>query len=264
MPAIYAHYSFGRQVFRQLDPQLRKIISTYKTEFRTGLQGPDFLFFYNPLKANDMSRLGSEIHSRKASVFLKHALKILSITGMDSPEGAYIMGFICHFILDSSVHSYIDEMAAAKGKNHTLQETEFDRYMMKRDGFDPIRYPVHKLVDHSRDLAATVTVFYEGTSTVSVWQCLRFMHETKKILRVGGPVSQTAKLSVVNLALGKGDEHVDHLMKIKEDPGCIPICLELAERFDRAIPECAAEIEGFCRTVRGEEKLSGRFYRNFT
>jgi len=263
MPAIYAHYSFGRQVFRQLDPQLRKIISKYKTEFRIGLQGPDFLFFYNPLKANDKSRLGKEIHERNASVFLKHALKILSITGLDSAEGAYIMGFICHFILDSSVHSYIDEMVKAKGKSHTLQETEFDRYMMKRDGYDPLRYPVHKLADHSRELASTVSVFYEGTSTVSVWQCLRFMYETKKVLRVSGPVSQTAKLSLVSKALGKDDEHVDHLMKIKEDPGCIPICQELARRFDLAIPECAAEIEGFQRTLSGEDKLSERFYRNF-
>ena len=63
MPAIYAHYSFGKKVFRQLPNDLKKIAGTYKREYLAGLQGPDFLFFYNPLRKNRYGELGSRIQT---------------------------------------------------------------------------------------------------------------------------------------------------------------------------------------------------------
>ena len=115
MPAIYAHYSFGKMVYRQLPVSLRDVVRNYKKEYIAGLQGPDFLFFFNPVVKNRYGRLADEIHAENASVFLERAAKILGVTGIDSPEGAYIMGFICHFMLDSSCHGFVDRMAGETG-----------------------------------------------------------------------------------------------------------------------------------------------------
>ena len=58
---------------------------------------------------------------------------------------SYVYDFICHFILDETCHGYIDEKIAASGISHTEIEVEFDRMLMVKDGYDPIR---HKLTGH--------------------------------------------------------------------------------------------------------------------
>lgn len=263
MPAIYAHYSFGKKVYRQLPAVLKKVIREYKEDYMAGLQGPDFLFFFNPLVKNRYTQLGHQIHEENASVFLERAVKILKVTGMDSPEGAYIMGFICHFMLDSSCHGFVEQMIGETGESHIEQETEFDRYMMERDGKCALRYPVHRLVDDSQELAETMSVFYRGVSTFTVRLSQERMRLIRRVLFCPNGVKRSLMTGLLRLIFGSDGEYVSFVMQTHANPACEEVCQGLAARFDRAIPECVQEIQGFVKSVEQGEALSERFERNF-
>ncbi|MDY2627668.1 MAG: zinc dependent phospholipase C family protein [Lachnospiraceae bacterium] len=263
MPAIYAHHSFGKKVYRQMPVSVKKIVRKYSREYAAGLQGPDFLFFFNPLVKNRYGQLAHEIHDEKASVFLERAVKILKVTGMDSPEGAYIIGFICHFMLDSSCHGYVDRMIGETGESHTEQEMEFDRYMMEKDGRCALRYPVYRLVNDSQELAETMSVFYKGVSTFTVRVSQERMRGIKRLLFSPGILKRSVLIGLLELIFGSDGEYVSFVMKTSANPGCAEINRGLAARFDQAVPECVKEIKGFIRSVADGDELSDRFERNF-
>lgn len=47
---------------------------------------------------------------------------------------AYLLGFVCHFALDSACHGYIENKIAVSGVTHTEIESEFDRSLLLQDG----------------------------------------------------------------------------------------------------------------------------------
>lgn len=47
---------------------------------------------------------------------------------------AYLYGYLCHFMLDSECHPYIDLYMEEKDLGHLEIETDFDRYLMEKDG----------------------------------------------------------------------------------------------------------------------------------
>ena len=49
---------------------------------------------------------------------------------------AYMLGFGCHYILDSTCHSYVNQVAKEGKISHTLLEKEFDRMLMYETGKD--------------------------------------------------------------------------------------------------------------------------------
>lgn len=263
MPAIYAHYSFGKKVYRQMPAPVKEIVRKYKREYTAGLQGPDFLFFFNPLVKNRYGQLGHQIHEEDASVFLERAAKILRVTGMDSPEGAYIIGFICHFMLDSSCHGFVNQMIGETGESHTEQETEFDRYMMEQDGKCALRYPAYRLVNDSQELAETMSVFYKGVSTFTVRISQERMRLIRRFLFAPGALKRGILIGLMKLLFGADREFISFVMKTHANPVCQEICQGLAARFYDAVPECVQEIEGFIETVSGGRELSDRFDRNF-
>ena len=58
MPASYTHQQFGNQVLNKLEnTTIKKIINDNLNLYNIGLQGPDILFFYQPLKKNPLENL---------------------------------------------------------------------------------------------------------------------------------------------------------------------------------------------------------------
>ena len=52
MPTTYAHYTFGQEVLKNLDGEIKKIIDKNIDLYNIGLHGPDILFYHKPLKSN--------------------------------------------------------------------------------------------------------------------------------------------------------------------------------------------------------------------
>lgn len=96
MPSTYAHYCFGKAVYRRLPQEIQEEIKAYSPLYMTGLHGPDILFYYKPLKPNAINRIGYGMHGRPAVEFFEKAW----MRARELPEGrggfAYLYGFICH------------------------------------------------------------------------------------------------------------------------------------------------------------------------
>ena len=130
MPAVAAHYYFGQDVLKLLAGDIKELIEGHKPAFDLGLQGPDILFYYKVWKKNEVVRLGHELHRENADTLILKALK--NIKKSESPEArAYMLGFACHFVLDSTFHGRISELAA-KDREHRELEAELDRQVMEK------------------------------------------------------------------------------------------------------------------------------------
>ena len=108
MPAVYAHRRFGEKVLAACqNDEARTAIETYQDLFNIGLQGPDILFYYDPLRQNPYKAAGDALHDAPAAPFFEAGAAHVN----GRPEGqallSYLLGFLCHFVLDSECHSYI-------------------------------------------------------------------------------------------------------------------------------------------------------------
>lgn len=109
MSDLITHDLFGRDVY---DKQFQFIGGSRDeaNAFLLGCQGPDPLFFaaLTPKFANFRS-VGSAMHSRKPSELINNFKQSLSILPSEekSVGRAYALGFVCHYLLDTTVHPFI-------------------------------------------------------------------------------------------------------------------------------------------------------------
>lgn len=143
MPNYYAHLKFGSRVLAAVPESLRVRLEKEKDAYALGQYGPDPLFFYHPVTNNPARVMGLGMHKqslRPVAERLRQAVE----KGLPCADG-YAAGFLCHFALDSRCHEYIERITAAGLATHAGIESEFDRFLMVRDGVDPFRETPLKL-----------------------------------------------------------------------------------------------------------------------
>ncbi len=109
MPAIITHDTFGRETY----DELHSLIGGSQDEvdaFLLGNQGPDPLFYsVTSRRLRSVHRLGSRMHCERPSELLvafKQSLRLLD--ERDRRIGrAYALGFLCHYLLDSTMHPFV-------------------------------------------------------------------------------------------------------------------------------------------------------------
>lgn len=168
MPALYAHDRFGAKVSERLEGELREIVTKYYTQFSIGLQGPDIFFFYKPYTNNKIVKYGNHLHHISAMPFFHHAISVVKKKGRNSREYAYLMGFICHFILDSECHPYVEEMIGKTGVQHLEIEEEFEKLLLRMDDHDAFAYPLADLVPTDVLTAVAIYPFYSKSMTPGI------------------------------------------------------------------------------------------------
>lgn len=168
MPALITHDTFGRDVY----DRRHSFIGGTRDEadaFLLGNQGPDPLFYsvLSP-RLHAVHRLGNRMHNEKPSELLeafKQSLFVLK-EGERGIGRAYALGFLCHYLLDSTMHPFVffqQYQACDAGEPgldrshgsevHGVIESEFDELVLytKRGEtiatFDPSR-EVLKASDH--------------------------------------------------------------------------------------------------------------------
>lgn len=116
MPAIMTHDFFGRDAADTVSSQVTLISKDAHDAFMLGNQGPDPLFYLriDPL-INKQSRVGNLMHhARPAKLVLALHDALSMLTKSERAVGnAYAAGFLCHYLLDCSVHPlvYANEIA---------------------------------------------------------------------------------------------------------------------------------------------------------
>ena len=108
MPGIATHYIFGVEVHRELQGLIGA--NDHEREaFLLGNFGPDpFLFLRVAPIATRYRTLGSRMHGKKPTELLAavHSHLIADSRGTQVTR-AYALGFMCHYLLDSTVHQLV-------------------------------------------------------------------------------------------------------------------------------------------------------------
>lgn len=262
MPALYAHDRFGAMTARRLDGELREIVRKYYPQFRIGLQGPDIFFFYRAYKSNRVTRYGNHLHHSFALPFFRHALKVVKTYGRDSRQYAYLLGFICHYILDSECHPYVSEMMEKTEVSHLEIEEEFEKLLLYMDGKNAVAYPLARLVPTDDDTVEAIRPFYNDIHPKIVKQSLKDMKLVRRIFRAPGPVKRGFLNTAMKIA-GKYDTYKGLMLQRKDNPKCGESNSGLLDRMVAAVDVSVRMINSFDESLQTGKDLDARFNRTF-
>ena len=261
MPTTYAHDLFGKMVYHRLDPEIQEKIKKYQTTYQIGLHGPDILFYVRPFHKNRFNQMAHRLHREEATGFFERGRELYQKTGNEEIL-VYLLGFICHFMLDSTCHPYISEYMKKTGARHDEIETEFDRALMVRTGKDPFHYQPGSVIRIEKNSVDAISEVMEGMSHKDI---VRALMGSKFYTRL--PICDSEKKRKIKLAVARilfmyrlADGRI-----IRGEPK--DICLEstqhLTQLFLQTVPEAAAMINEYYKQRNGSDRLNVRFDRNY-
>lgn len=262
MPSTYAHYKFGQLVLRNLREDIMMNIINNKPLYDIGLHGPDILFYYKPLYRNSVNQTGFGMHDQKANLFFERAREVIRNSHTKTRSLAYVLGFICHFVLDSECHGYIEEKIQKSGISHTEIEVEFDRMLMVYNNHNPLK---HRLTNHiipKIQYAETIAPFFENVSAAEVQKSLKSMIRYNNLLIAPGKMKRKMIYALLR-ATGNYEDMHGLIVNFKSNKACTDSCNELEKRFAAAIDLAVCLIEQYSDNVRSTEPLNTRFNRTF-
>lgn len=273
MPTTYAHYRFGRDVYKHLPPQAQAVIQAHGGLYNIGLHGPDLLFYYKVYKKNPVSSTGFTMHDQPGKEFFQQAAQLMKrryprrsqkpgFSFLTSSKYAYLFGFLCHFALDSNCHPYVERMVRETSISHSEIEAELDRHLMMRDGLNPM---VCRPTSHLRPkvfYGSVISGFFPGISPGQIVASIRSMRFCCNLL---APSGQKLRFVVLRLLRGTPLPVTVREMIIKErpNPACRPITRELEQRYLAAIHDASQLIVNFMDHVENGTPLDSRLNHTF-
>lgn len=260
MPTTYAHDLFGRLVCRELPGDLQNLIRQHQMMYRIGLQGPDILFYYHFYKKNGINQLGTLLHEQKATPFFE---RCRALADGDPETAAYVLGFLCHYMLDSTCHPYIAEYMAKSGAAHDELETEFDRLLMEKTGRNPCSFhPAASLRlsgAQAEKIAEVIGASISEEEIRSSVGSLRFLTGLVVCKSRGKYRVFDAIMGAAGISSFRG-----HLMGPDKSRRCEEGVQGLYALMKTAVPETAALAEEYLSEISCENKpLNPRFDRNY-
>lgn len=167
MPAVYAHRVFGDAIINTLSHSLFERLEPHLPLFRMGLHGPDLLFYYKPLRKTPLRTMGDLLHERSGRQVLGCMLDTLPTLPLEQQDAgfAYILGFACHYLLDSACHPYVEQLTKAGKAPHCTIEGELDLWLIAAEEKKPSEVdPVSHLAELSADDCAVIAPFFAALS----------------------------------------------------------------------------------------------------
>lgn len=130
MPYNYTHALVGLTALDQSNSRVQSLVQEHRGAFLCGTMGPDPYFgdeMPKPLFAPCRKAVADRLH---ALDMREIAAVLLSLAAESPAKRAYALGFLCHFLLDTNAHPYIE--ARYSGKAHTPAEIQIDLMMTDR------------------------------------------------------------------------------------------------------------------------------------
>ena len=258
MPSTYAHYRFGQEVLKELPNDIKKIIIENKELYDIGLHGPDILFYYLPLKTNEINSIGYNMHEKTGKEVFDTFRKMMTSKKQINHYLAYYYGFICHFALDATCHGYIEKRIHESGVSHGEIEVEFDRFLMIEDGLDPIR---HKLTNHiipSIDYARIIAPFFNVTAQ-QVVKSLESMKFYNDLLIAPSKLKRKFIYALLRITENYQEMH-GLLVNYEANPLCKDSTEKLNQFYKQAIKKAVELISEYVQ-LSSLEKTKDDFYQ---
>ena len=243
MPAIFTHVQFGKDVVATLPPFFSRLVEAHPQCFYLGTQGPDPLFYHKPLKSknNPIRQKGKDLHAVAPEAFFLRGAKLLLEDGENydkgsfkpqSKEAAYLLGFLCHFILDTTLHPYIDENSV-NGLTHGKIESELDKHVFRKNGKRIRGFNTAKLffpLDESQKVGAQFLSVPEKNAKKALKTMRRINGLfSNKCGLVHGFCHATLSIAGMNNSFGQMFIHK------KDDRRCAPLFEELDKLYNEAV-----------------------------
>lgn len=258
MPTTYTHDLFGKKVYQKLPKEMKKIIRENGDLYRLGLHGPDILF-YQLLKGS-VNQFGVQMHKEKARAFFEQGMAQIR-EKENRPLLAYLLGFGCHYLLDSTCHPYVGQMVEEDVINHTLLEKEWDRYLLKENGYDPLlAHPADCLVP-KKEYAAVIHQVMPLISEKDILDSVRMQKFLLNLMVYGkyGILKKLVDKVLPGFSNPDTRELADHFMRKEAAEESFAPIEHLNELFDKALKETPYELEQLYSLAFEEKALSDRW-----
>lgn len=203
------------------------------------------------------------MHREKARVFFEEGMRQVRRNN-DEALLAYLLGFGCHYMLDSACHPYVNQMAEKGVIPHIVLEKEFDRVLMEETGKDPDHYYPACGIIPKVEYAKVIHRAIPLVKTVNIYISMKMMkiltnfmvcddHGRKrrivgKLLRCGGR------------SIGSMIEHFMTEGALEEAKAPMP---ELERLYREAIPETTEYLKELYTLREGAYHLSARWNRTY-
>ena len=132
MPDTITHILFAKRILKEYD------LDVDARSFYLGALGPDPLFYYM-LPFRCMNRAcaskGAELHKKTAFPFLKKGYGYIENITDPSKKymlRSYLMGFLSHYILDSTAHPFINDVSKGQPNGHKILEMNIDTLLLEK------------------------------------------------------------------------------------------------------------------------------------
>ncbi len=259
MPTTYVHDAFGRKVYHRLPENMQEMIHRHVQLYRIGLHGPDILFYYG-LSKNSVNQTGVRMHGEIAAPFFARGMELVRRT-QDEALLVYLLGFACHYMLDSTCHPYI--YGIADRVSHNLIEKEMDRRLMEKDGLDPLTYFPARGIIPSEENAAVVAKMFPDITPKQIQQALSGLRRWTSLMIYGQ--GQRRKVIETAMNLVGLNRYMDFFMSEKADETMLPDLEELDRLFEQALeetPEILTDLFN-CALYPETSVIPDRFNRNY-
>ena len=266
MPDAFAHQHFGDLVFKDVPNEQKFRIIPYIDLYNIGLQGPDFLFFYKPYKKNDVPVQGSKLHRQTGHEFWEETLSILKTTAADPKASlAYLAGFMCHYVLDSCCHAYVEQYEIDTGVTHSDIEGEFDRYLLESLGLDPYTTDLVERFRPTRKSSEIVAPFTQFLSPEITFDALNGYRFYRKVFHCSNSFKREFLYAVLKLA-GKYENYRGQIINEFPYDNCEESDRKLYLLLHEQVPVCVEMISTLflCADTEDSDPLISRKRLDFT
>lgn len=257
MPFTYAHYAFGQEITQRLPAELQLLVRRHLPLYQIGLHGPDILLFYRPFVRCPINQTGYDLHRQAADRFFQRSLSVLQ--KMSDPEAglAYLMGFICHFALDSECSNYIEDTVSHSSLTYAEIEGAFDRQLMADYGFPP---DARLLTAHLQPRVGDTGIiadFFPDIQAKQIDKALNSMITYHNFL-FSSSVKRNALLLLLRIT-GNYRKMGGLILQTNSYSDCTDSSRELTRRYQGAISSALLLCENFYNTYMEMDVLSRRF-----
>ena len=262
MPAVYAHRRFGEKVLAACqNDEARTAIETYQDLFNIGLQGPDILFYYDPLRQNPYKAAGDALHDAPAAPFFEAGGRPCERPPRGPGPAELSAGLPVPFRFGQRVpqlHRIRDRPQRPPPRGHR------DGAGRRPDGKGRVDWrtanPAGYIVVSEVTVRTIARVVPAGREQVR--QCHSRALRVNRLLMPGGPVRNALVEGALRLA-GKWEVLGGLLITALDRPAYAASSDELGYLFDGAVPVALELIDGYCDHIFRGAPLGPRFGRTY-
>ena len=156
----------------------------------------------------------------------------------------------------------MEQFTRESGVPHCEIETEFDNMLLRRDGYDPLKFFTASHIHPSEKNAGIIAPFYEGISEQTALEALKGMISVHRLLQASNPVKRWVVLTGMKV-VGKYDMLHGLVANPQPNPKCVKSGKQLEALYAKALPLAETLILEFMAKLDTDEPLDKAYDHTF-